>query len=92
MKFVLLLIIKIYWALIPSKNRKKCIFRISCSNFVFHETKNKGFLCGMNALKYRYRNCRKGFEIFKNPFDSTTQLILPNGDILTEPEIAERLL
>ncbi len=92
MKYVLLLLIKIYWALIPAHNRKKCIFKISCSNFVFQETKSKGFFQGMKALKYRYHNCREGFEIFENPVDHTTQMILPNGDILTEPEIAERLL
>lgn len=92
MKFVLLLIIKIYWKLIPPNNRKNCIYRVSCSNYVFQETKLNGFLKGIVAFKYRYHNCRQGFEIFENPIDRTKQIILPNGGILNENEIAERLL
>ena len=81
-----------YWKLIPAKKRKACIFKVSCSNYVFKETKSNGFLIGMRALKYRFQNCRQGFEIFENPIDGSKQLILPKGEVLKEEEIAVRLL
>ena len=81
-----------YWKVIPSKNRKKCIYRISCSNYVFQETKDNGFLKGIEALNYRYHNCRQGFEIFYSPVDSSKQFILPSDEVLKENEIAKRLL
>jgi len=92
MKYLLLLIIKMYWKVIPVKNRKKCIYRMSCSKYVFEETKENGFLKGIKALNYRYHNCRQGFELFNSPIDGTKQLILPSGEILNENEIAKRLL
>ncbi len=92
MKHILLLIIQIYWKLIPLKNRGKCIYKISCSNYVFQETKSNGLIKGLKAFRYRYQNCRQGFGLFQNPIDGTKQIILPNGEILKENEIAERLL
>ena len=92
MKYLLLRLIKIYWRLIPTENRRMCIFRISCSRYVFQETESGGFLTGIEALRYRFQNCRRGFEIFDNPIDGTKQLILKNGDVLKESEIAERFL
>lgn len=92
MKYLLLFLIQIYWKLIPAKKRKACIFKVSCSNYVFNETNSDGFLIGMRALKYRFQNCRQGFEIFENPIDGSKQLILPKGEVLKEEEIALRLL
>lgn len=65
---------------------------MSCSNYVFQETKESGFLKGIKALNYRYYNCRQGFELFDSPIDGTKQLILPSGEVLKEKQIAKRLL
>lgn len=92
MKHLLLFLIQMYWKLIPTKKRKECIFKVSCSNYVFNETKTNGFLFGMKALKFRFQNCRQGFEIFENPIDGSKQLFLPKGEVLKEEEMAVRLL
>ncbi len=47
---------------------------------------------GIKAFRFRYKNCRHGFEIFKNPIDDSIQVILPNGQIIGELEIAKRLI
>lgn len=90
MKYVLILIIRSYWILVPESKRRKCIFRKSCSQFVYEEALH-GFLKGLNAFRYRYRNCRYGYEIFENPLDNTFQMILPSGQIIKEIDISERL-
>ncbi|GAA3644514.1 membrane protein insertion efficiency factor YidD [Flavivirga jejuensis] len=92
MKIILLIIIKAYWLIIPKSKRKKCIFRKSCSNYVFKETSENGLWRGLKAFRFRYENCRHGFEIFKNPIDNKFQMILPNHQIIDEKDIAKRLI
>ncbi|MGL5890584.1 MAG: membrane protein insertion efficiency factor YidD, partial [Bacteroidia bacterium] len=43
MKFLLLLFIRGYWRVIPPHKRRGCCFRVSCSRYVFSETKSGGF-------------------------------------------------
>lgn len=91
-KYLLILPIKMYWFLIPKTKRRKCIFRQSCSRYVFDKTINEGFISGLKALEFRYHNCRGGFQIFENPFTKQTQIILPNHCVLEEYEISERFI
>ncbi|WP_431163275.1 membrane protein insertion efficiency factor YidD [Flagellimonas beolgyonensis] len=92
MKYPLLLLIRLYWLIVPKTKRKKCIFRESCSQHVYRITLGKGFGQGLRAFHFRYKNCRYGYEIFRNPISKEIQLILPNKEVLCEDEIAERLL
>jgi len=92
MRIFLLIVIRIYWFLIPKSKRRKCIFRKSCSNYVFEETLKNGLWVGLKAFRFRYENCRHGFEVFKNPIDNKVQMILTNHQIIGEENIAERLI
>lgn len=92
MKFLLLLAIKMYWKIIPSSKRKKCIFKKSCSNYVYEITQKEGFINGLKAFQFRYQNCRGNFAIFKNPLTNKIQMILPSQIIIDREEISERLI
>ncbi|WP_343616551.1 membrane protein insertion efficiency factor YidD [Flavobacterium sp.] len=92
MKYLILLVIKMYWKTIPPSRRRKCIFRKSCSKYVFETTQKQGFSKGLKAFWFRYKNCRGGFQIFKNPISNNVQIILPSQIIIEREEIAERLL
>jgi len=92
MKYLLLVLIKCYWLIVPKSKRRKCIFRETCSQYVYRITLNKGFGHGLKALQFRYRNYKNGYEIFKNPISEEIQILLPNKTLLCENEIAERLL
>lgn len=81
-----------YWFFIPQSNRRKCIFKKSCSNYVFETTQKEGFIKGLKAFQFRYKNCRANFAIFQNPIDNKIQMILPSQIIINEEEIAERLV
>jgi len=63
MKYLLLLVIKFYQTFAPKKYRGKCLFKESCSTFVYRITKNEGFKSGFKALMYRYHNCRPGYHL-----------------------------
>ena len=92
MKHLILIVIQLYWKLIPARNRRRCIFKKSCSNYVFDTTKKEGFYKGIKALKFRYQNCRSGFELFKNPVINETRMILCSKIVIDSSEIAERFL
>lgn len=63
MKYLLILIIKIYWLIIPEKKRKRCLFKKSCSNYVYEITQKKGLIAGVKALKFRVHNCNSDYNI-----------------------------
>ena len=92
MKTGLLLLIRFYWLVIPKGKRRKCIFRISCSQYVYQTTKTEGFYKGLLALRYRFQHCRAGFHIFENPVDGRKNMMLSNFRVLPEEEISERLI
>lgn len=92
MKHFILFIIRLYWISIPQSKRRKCIFKKSCSNHVFEVTQKEGFVKGLKAFQFRYKNCRGNFQIFKNPINNQIQMILPSQLIIDREEIAERLI
>jgi uncharacterized protein len=92
MKHLLILLIKIYWFLIPNQKRRKCIFRVSCSRYVYGKTLNEGIISGLKALRYRFHNCKSGAHLIENPITGTLQIILPNNQILEEKDISERFI
>lgn len=83
--------IRIYWGMFPYKPGK-CLFRETCSHYIYDQTAIHGFKAGIKALKYRHRNCRRGYSLFKHPVTGKTQMLLKSGDIITEDQIAERFL
>ncbi|WP_028890434.1 membrane protein insertion efficiency factor YidD [Tenacibaculum ovolyticum] len=92
MKYALIFSIKVYWFLKPKGKAPCCIFRKSCSHYVYEKTINEGFVIGFEALKFRIKNCRQGFELFSNPISNKTQMMLLDKSVIDEHNIAERLL
>lgn len=90
MKSLLLFLIKIYWIVLPASKRRRCIFRQSCSKYVYETTANEGFISGLKAFQYRFKNCRSGAQLIENPITGRFQIILPNHQVLNEQEISER--
>jgi len=92
MRYLLLLIIKLYWFLIPPYKRRKCIFKVSCSNYVYCETINNGLFKGLKSLLYRINNCNHEFDIYID-FKSNKKIMkLKYGGIINENNISDRLL
>ena len=90
MKIVLLLIIRIYWTLIPKQQRRKCLFKTSCSNYVYDETKKEGLLKGLKALKFRIKNCNPNYNIIK--VNKESLLITSTNEVFKEQEISKSIL
>ncbi|MBK0384537.1 membrane protein insertion efficiency factor YidD [Pedobacter sp. SD-b] len=92
MKIILLLLIRLYWLIVPVQKRKRCIFRYSCSKYVFEITKVMGFKKGINALFFRMNNCNHKFDLVKNNTTNKYEMILKDGTIINENRIAEYLI
>jgi len=90
MKQLLLIIIKLYWKFIPENKRRNCLFKESCSNYVFRHTKEHGFLKGIFAFNNRVKKCRGGYEIYtrQNGFE----MRLADGSIVMEKEISLNIM
>lgn len=91
MKFIFLIIIRIYWILIPITKRRHCIFEKSCSNIVYEETKVNGFMSGLKILVFRIKNCQSDFDIFTDTETGSMKMLLKTGVIVNEDQIAKRL-
>jgi len=90
MKHLLLLTIKLYWTLVPAGRRRRCIFRQSCSRYVYGVTAREGLWKGLQALTFRFQNCRGGFQVLEHPLNGSRQVILPGGSLVGLAEMAER--
>ena len=91
MRFLFLLIIKLYWFFAPKSLRKRCLFQNSCSHYVYDETKNKGFYAGIKALRTRINQCKPGYDlIFEN--SKFCGLKLTDGSFLPKDQISDNLL
>lgn len=81
-----------YWSISPKSKRRLCVFRKSCSAYVFEKTLQTGFLAGIKAFVFRFGNCRNGCAVFVNPIDGRLQMILPNNELLDEEFIARHVI
>ena len=89
MKWLILIGIRIYW-LLPKKYRRHCLFKESCSHYVYNITFSGGFLNGIKALKQRIKQCRPGYQIL---FDNQEIFILLNdGNRISSKDASVRLL
>lgn len=92
MKFILLGVIELYWFLVPKSKRRRCIFKKSCSNHVYETAKNHGFVNGLKAFCFRFKNCRRNIQIFRNQTDNSILILLPSKVIIESDAIAENII
>ncbi|MBM1105037.1 membrane protein insertion efficiency factor YidD [Aurantibacter crassamenti] len=90
MKILFLFCIKMYWFLIPENKRKKCLFKKSCSQYVFDITKENGIIGGVKALYFRFKHCRSGYYIING--EAGKLLISARNEVFDTNEINERIL
>ncbi len=80
MKYVLLFLIKLYQEFYPKKYRGKCLYKESCSNFVYRITNDKGLFAGIKALHFRFKNCKPNY--FITTIDNKKVIITANNNVI----------
>lgn len=92
MRWLILFPIYLYWyAWPPFLKKRTCLFKESCSHFVFRVTKDCGFVAGYKAMSWRYRNCRPGYKIVSNA-EGQFEMRLVTGNVVAESEMADTIL
>lgn len=81
--------IRVYW-LIPTKLHDKCIFKESCSHYVYRVAKHQGFNAAMKALKERNELCRPGYIVYKSM--GAFFLKTAGGKVFSEESISSNVL
>ncbi|WP_394803540.1 membrane protein insertion efficiency factor YidD [Niabella hibiscisoli] len=61
MRYSLLFAIQLYWLLVPKKSRKRCVFKETCSKYVYRIARQQGLRAGIAALNDRRKKCRPGY-------------------------------
>jgi hypothetical protein len=90
MKHLLLIAIKLYWKYITESKRRKCLFKESCSNYVYKKTNEEGLVSGLKALQFRIHNCNSNYNIIE--VDNKKLLISSTYLVLNESEINHSIL
>ena len=90
MRRLLLLGIRLYWRLWPEQLRRSCLFRESCSKYVYRVTAHTGASAGFAALLERAHRCRGGYSVETLAGELVVRLV--DGSILSETEASPGLL
>ncbi len=90
MKWLLLLTIRAYWVIWPTQWKRKCLFKESCSRYVYRITLTSGMTSGIKALIRRSRVCRPGYKIHATKGNLSIQF--PDGTEIPEFDIASGIL
>ena len=62
--------IRFYWLIVPNKIKGVCLFKESCSKYVYRKLTEDGFKAGVKALRYRIKTCRQPYVIRKNIYSN----------------------
>ena len=90
MKWALLIVIKLYWFVFPTNKRRTCLFKETCSHYVYRHTNEEGFYEGLKKLKMRLKQCKKGYQLYSGL--RGFEMELADGSILKEVDISPKLL
>lgn len=88
MKYLILFGIRIYW-LLPKNLRQRCLYKESCSKYIYRISSEFGFFEGIKALKLRMKSCRPNYRLLD--IDNHRVLICSNGETINEDEMADWL-
>lgn len=81
--------VRFYWQWWPHRWKRSCLFRESCSQFVYRVAGESGSLAGLGAFWYRVRTCRPGYHL--NVAGDQVELVLRDGSTLAESFMAPDL-
>jgi putative component of membrane protein insertase Oxa1/YidC/SpoIIIJ protein YidD len=90
MKHLFLLAIKTYWRLVPQKRRRKCLFKVSCSQYVYQQIKENGVSMGLRALHYRIQNCNDHYHIIE--IEDEKVLVTKTHKIIRKGKLSDFIL
>jgi putative component of membrane protein insertase Oxa1/YidC/SpoIIIJ protein YidD len=92
-KYLILLVIHLYWRLVPPESRRQCLFAQSCSRHVFEHARSSGAIAGLTALWRRFRMCRPGYaQLDVKDADGSVLFRLADGSVVRAEKLSPTLI
>jgi hypothetical protein len=79
-----------YWVVFPVQKRRHCLFKETCSHYVYRHTDEGGFFKWAIALCKSNKKCKKGYKLYRSL--QGFEMELADGSVIKEDEIAPRIL
>ena len=86
----LLLLIRFYWHF-GNRQKNRCLFKVTCSRWVYQVTLEKGIISGIKCLYKRYKSCRSNYRITNNS-DNSEGIIASDGVFYQKDLLADWLV
>jgi putative component of membrane protein insertase Oxa1/YidC/SpoIIIJ protein YidD len=74
-------LIRLYW-LLPNRYKRSCIFKETCSRYVFRKIQEGGAWAGILSFKERYHQCRSTYSII-NIDEEADMIILADNSLIS---------
>lgn len=87
MKHFILWLIRRYWAAIPPRLRRSCLFRETCSQYVYRLTEEAGARAGLAALSLRMLRCGGAYRLVVAA--DAVQFVTRDGAVIPWDELNE---
>ncbi|MEL6674561.1 MAG: membrane protein insertion efficiency factor YidD [Bacteroidota bacterium] len=91
MRHLLLIPIRLYWRMGFLRRSRCCLFKESCSRYVYRTTQEEGLVAGFKALQVRLKQCRPGYTLQSTP-EGDWNCHLVDGTVLPEKELAAHMI
>lgn len=94
MKYLIIWAILLYQRVAPPSIRERCIFKVSCSNYVLEGAREVGALEALKRFRHRTKCCRPGYKPINTQIadhEGLFLLRLRDGSIAEEKELSKRL-
>ena len=85
MTSAILAMIRLYWRIVPESRRRQCLFRETCSRYVYRQARESGVRGAFLAAYRRLRACRPGFQVQVR--DYTFEVVCRDGTVITQADL-----
>lgn len=95
MKFLIIWAILLYQRVAPASIRERCLFKLSCSNYVLQGARDAGTLEAFRRLRERVSCCRAGYVRVDTAIAGQGDLVLvrlADGRVVEGQDLSERVL
>jgi hypothetical protein len=75
---------------VPENRRRKCLFKTSCSQYIYRKTKERGLREGLRAFYFRMQNCNSNYQIIE--VDGEKILVTKTSKLFREKDLNEFIL
>ena len=82
--------IRLYWKFIPEESRRVCLYKESCSRYIYRIFQEEGLIAGIKAVIYRFKNCKKDYNVISR--DNSIFIETRTGSLIDEQNISVAVL